>query len=87
LPQNRARPPASLKEEFRAALTAGTDLERLVELVDQHFVQGMPRREIARILYELWLELGFEDAQRPDSVQESLEYVLQKLSDDCPFTG
>jgi hypothetical protein len=77
----------SLKEEFRAALTKGANLDRLVELVDQHFAQGMPRRDMARILHELWLELGFEDAQRPDSVQESLEYVLEKLSDDCPFTG
>jgi hypothetical protein len=77
----------SLKEEFRAALMKGTDLDSLVRLVDQYFVQGMPRPEMARILHQLWWELGFDSAHRPDSVQESLEYVLEKLSDDCPFTG
>jgi len=77
----------SLKDEFRTALKSNTHLDGLMELVDSHLAQGTQLREASRILYELWLELGFDEVNRPGSMQESLECVLEKVSDDCPFTG
>jgi hypothetical protein len=76
----------SLKDEFLAALHRGDDHDTLLDLVHRHQDQGLSSLEAYQILQQLWLEFGFNKIEEGSSLQDNLEYVLEKIWYECPAT-
>ena len=74
----------NLKNDFETTWKAGADHDALLELVHRHQAQGLSAQEAYRMLHQLWLECGFNDAERSDPLQDNLEYVLEKIWYECP---
>ena len=68
-----------LKQEFCEALQRGEDFDSLLELVHRHEARGLQPEEAYEILEQIWLSYGFNAIQSGDSLQDNLEYVMEKV--------
>jgi len=68
-----------LKQEFLAALRAGTSYQGLMELVRVQQAQGMTPEIPIRNSKRFWLEYGFDKEVDDGPLQNNLEAVMQKV--------
>ena len=76
-----------LKAELLVALRAGQDHDALLDLVHHHQTRGLSPQDAYQVLQQLWLELGFDRAEEENSLQDNLEYVMEKVWYECPARG
>jgi hypothetical protein len=74
----------NLKDEFLAALHRGDDQDTLLDLVHRHEDRGLSASEAYQLLQQLWLDFGFNKIEEGSSLQDNLEYVLEKIWYECP---
>jgi hypothetical protein len=74
----------TFKQEFLAALQAGKPDEVLLKIVREWQGQFASQREVYDILQEIWLEQGFDERSGGGPIQDSLEYVMEKIWYECP---
>ena len=72
----------NLKQELLTALRAGQGYAPLLETVRRHQAQGLGSEETYQILQQLWLELGFNNAEG-DPLQATLEALMEKIWYEC----
>jgi hypothetical protein len=72
------------KQEFLAALKGGQNHESLLELVSRHQTRGLAPEQAYQDLEQLWLEFGFNQTDEGGSLQDNLEYVMEKVWYGCP---
>ena len=76
-----------LKQEFLAVLLEGADHEALLELVYRYQVRGLAPQQAYEVLQQIWLELGFNEREEASTLQDNLEYVMEKIWFGCPAPG
>ena len=69
----------NLRAEFETAWKAGNDHDSLLELVHRYEQIGLAPRETYWILHKLWLDCGFDNSDGTSSLQDNLEYILDKV--------
>lgn len=74
----------NLKNEFLAAWKAGQDHDALLGIVHRHQGKGVSSQEAYEVLHQLWLESDFNDVETTGTLQDDLEYVLEKIWYECP---
>jgi hypothetical protein len=69
----------NLKSDFKTAWQAGKDADILLDLVRRHRARGVSGEEAYQVLEQVWIENGYDRGEGPpSSLQDSLEYVLEK---------
>ena len=74
----------TLRDEFLNALRSGAGHDALLDLVHRHQAKGMSPQEAYRVLQQIWQESGFDGAEGGGTLQDNLEYVMEKVWYECP---
>jgi hypothetical protein len=69
----------NLRAEFEIAWKTGNDHDSLLTLVHRYQQQGLATSEVYAILQQLWLDNGFDNCENTSTLQNNLEYVLEKM--------
>ena len=72
------------KQKFLTALRAGKDDKDLLGIVRESQTKSFTMREAYDALQEIWIELGFDERSDGGSLQDRLEYVMEKVWYECP---
>ncbi|HLW67450.1 MAG TPA: hypothetical protein VKS79_19200 [Gemmataceae bacterium] len=72
------------KSEFLTALREGKSDETLLNIVRAHEAQFPNLRAIYEILQGIWLDFGFDERSDGGALQDTLEYVMEKVWYECP---
>jgi hypothetical protein len=72
------------RNEFLGALRAGKTDEDLLKIVRAHQAHLSNLREVYDVLQDIWMELGFDEHSDGSALQNTLEYVMEKIWYECP---
>ena len=72
------------KNRILAALRAGRRDEDLLGIVRDSQPQFSNIRAVYDALEQIWQEMGFDERSDGGAIQDSLEFVMEKLWYECP---
>jgi hypothetical protein len=75
-----------LRSEFEKAWRAGEPHDVLLDLAHAHIARGMSVQDAYRTLEKLWQECGYDNTDECCSLQDNVEYVMEKLWYEQPLT-
>ena len=79
-------PASEFKKAFLTALRANEPDAALLELVREWQARFPSMRDLYDILQQIWLEFGFDERSDGGSLQDRLEFVMEKVWYDCPVS-